>query len=52
VVNIVPDKQFLFVCFSNIADNHAIEKPIRDLLRTEKIDDTFIDFSKALSLTN
>lgn len=52
VVNIVPDKQFLFVCFSNIADNHAIEKPIRDLLKAEKIDDTAIDFGKALSLTN
>jgi CubicO group peptidase (beta-lactamase class C family) len=52
LVNIVPGKQFLFVCFSNIADNHAIEKPIRDLLKAEKIDDTSIDFSKALSLTN
>ncbi|GAB3509888.1 serine hydrolase domain-containing protein [Emticicia fontis] len=52
VVNIVPGKQFLFVCFSNIADNHAVEKPIRDLLRAEKIDDTTVDFGKALSLTN
>lgn len=52
VVNIVPGKQFLFVCFSNIADNHEIEKPIRDLLKAEKIDDTTIDFGKALSLTN
>ncbi|RFS14804.1 serine hydrolase [Emticicia sp. C21] len=52
VVNIVPDKQFLFVCFSNIANNHAVEKLIRDLLRAEKIDDTSIDFSKTLSLTN
>lgn len=51
-VNIVPGKQFLFICFSNIADNHAIEKPIRDLLRAGKIDDTAIDFGKALSLTN
>ncbi len=51
-VNIVPGKQFLFICFSNIADNHGIERPIRDLLRAEKIDDTSIDFSKALSLTN
>lgn len=52
VVSIVPDKEFLFVCFSNIADNHAIEKPIRDLLKAEKIADTTIDFGKALSLTN
>jgi CubicO group peptidase (beta-lactamase class C family) len=52
VVNIVPDKKFLFVCFSNIADNHGIEKPIRELLKAEKIDDTSIDFSKVLSLTN
>lgn len=52
VVNIVPEKQFLFVCFSNIADNHAIEKPIRELLKAEKLDDTTVDFGKALSLTN
>ncbi|RYU94794.1 serine hydrolase domain-containing protein [Emticicia agri] len=52
VVNVVPGKQFLFVYFSNIADNHSLEKPIRDLLRAEKIDNTEIDFAKVLSLTN
>lgn len=52
VVNIVPSSQFLFIYFSNIADNHAIEKPIRDLLKAEKIDETSIDFGRALSLTN
>ncbi|MBA4853559.1 beta-lactamase family protein [Emticicia sp. BO119] len=52
IVNMVPVKQFLFVCFSNIADNHGIENPIRELLKVEKIDDTTIDFGKALSLTN
>ncbi|WP_259015639.1 serine hydrolase domain-containing protein [Emticicia fluvialis] len=52
VVNMVPGSKFLFVYFSNIADNHALEKPIRDLLKTEKIDDTTVDFEKALSLTN
>jgi len=52
VVNIVPGKQFLFVCFSNIADNHQIEQPIRALLKQYKIDNSEIDFGKALSLTN
>lgn len=52
VVNIVPGKKFLMVYFSNIADNHSLEKPIRELLKAEKIDDSAIDFEKALGLTN
>jgi len=52
VVNIVPSKRFLMVYFSNIADNHGLEKPIRDLLKAEMIDSTAVDFGKALSLTN
>lgn len=52
VVNIVPARKFLFVYFSNIADNHSLEKRIRELLKAEKIDDSAIDFEKALSLTN
>ena len=52
VVNIVPARKSLFVYFSNIADNHTLEKPIRELLKAEKIDGSAIDFEKALSLTN
>lgn len=50
-VNFVPKKAFLVVCFSNIADNHAIEKSIRGLLKKHNFDDSEIDFIKTLELT-
>jgi CubicO group peptidase (beta-lactamase class C family) len=50
-VNFVPQKGFLVVCFSNIADNHAIEKPIRALLQKYNFDESEIDFIKTLELT-
>lgn len=52
VVNMVPHQKFLLVYFSNIADNHVLEKPVRELLKEVKIDDSVVDFEKALSLTN
>lgn len=50
-VNFVPQKNFLIVCFSNIANNHSIEKSIRALLKKYKLDDSAIDFAKMLELT-
>lgn len=50
-VNYIPTKDFLVVCFSNIADNHSIEKKIRDILKKYKINDSKIDFIQTLELT-
>lgn len=50
-VNFVPQKGFLLVSFSNIADNHLIEKSIRVLLKKHNFDDSAIDFAKMLELT-
>lgn len=47
----VPSKNYLFVYFSNIADNHAIEKEIVAVLKKHSCYDTPFDFLKMLELT-
>ncbi len=50
-VLLVPSKNYLFAYFSNIADNHAIEKEIGALLKKHSFYDTAFDFLKMLELT-
>lgn len=50
-VLLVPSKNYLFAYFSNIADNHAIEKEIVALLKKHSCYDTGFDFLKMLELT-
>lgn len=50
-VLLVPSKNYLFAYFSNIADNHAIEKEIVTLLKKHSCYDTTFDFLKMLGLT-
>lgn len=50
-VLLVPSKNYLFAYFSNIADNHAIEKKIVALLKKHACYDTTFDFLKMLELT-
>ncbi len=50
-VLIVPSKKYLFLYFSNIADNHAIEKEIVEILKKHSCYGTSFDFLKMLELT-
>lgn len=50
-VLLVPSKNYLFAYFSNIADNHAIEKEITALLKKHSCYETAFDFLKMLHLT-
>ena len=50
-VLLVPSKNYLFAYFSNIADNHAIEKEIILLLKKYNCYETVFDFLKMLELT-
>lgn len=50
-VLIVPSKQYLFLYFSNIADNHAVEKELVDVLKKHSCFDTNFDFLKMVDLT-
>ncbi|MFN8348889.1 MAG: serine hydrolase domain-containing protein [Spirosomataceae bacterium] len=47
----VPSQNYLFVYFSNIADNHAVEKELAALLKKYSCYDTSFDFLKMLELT-
>lgn len=50
-VLLIPSKNYLFAYFSNIANNHAIEKDIVALLKKHSCYDTALDFLKMLELT-
>lgn len=50
-VSIIPKSNYLFVFFSNIADNHGIEQTINDLMKKYKITDSEINFKFLLEQT-
>jgi CubicO group peptidase (beta-lactamase class C family) len=50
-VYFVPDKQFAFVYFTNLADNHGIEAKLIDILKTNKLWTPSFDFKSALGFT-
>jgi len=51
-VLIVPGRRYLFLYFSNISNNHAIEKELVEIVKKHKAYDTKFDFLKMVNLTN
>lgn len=51
-VLIVPSRKYLFLYFSNIADNHGIEKELISLVKKHNVYDTSFDFLNMVNLTN
>lgn len=51
-VLVVPSRKYLFLYFSNIADNHGIEKELISLVKKHNVYDTSFDFLKMVNLTN
>lgn len=51
-VLIVPSRKYLFLYFSNIADNHNIEKELISLVKKYNVYDTSFDFLNIVNLTN
>ncbi|MDI9863804.1 serine hydrolase domain-containing protein [Flectobacillus sp. DC10W] len=47
----LPQKKFLMVYLTNLADNHVIEEKIMQVLKAHKVLNNTFDFRKALSLT-
>jgi len=50
-VSIIPKNNYLFVFFSNIANNHGIEESIYDLMKKYQITDSEINFKFLLDQT-
>ena len=50
-VSIIPKSNYLFVFFSNIANNHGIEESIYDLMKKYQITDSEINFKFLLEQT-
>lgn len=51
-VLMVPSRKCLFLYFSNIADNHGIEKELISVAKKHKVYDTSFDFLNMVNLTN
>ncbi len=50
-VSLIPKNNYLFLFFSNIANNHAIEKEINDLMKQYDICDSEVNFEFLLEQT-
>ncbi|WP_305951717.1 serine hydrolase [Emticicia oligotrophica] len=50
-VSIIPQKGFALVCFSNIANNHEVEKDIRAIIEKSGLNESKVNFQALLNLT-